>query len=73
MQMMLNQLKAKSPQVYQMVEQARQNQNNPMEMLKQITNNYTPEQLNNFYSQAEKMGFSTDLINQVKDGINRNV
>ena len=56
--------------MFQMIEQARQNQNNPMELLKQATNNYTPEQLNNFYSQAEKMGFSNDLINQVKEGIN---
>ena len=53
-----------------MVEQARQNQNNPMEMFKQITSKYSPEQMNNFYSQAEKMGFSSDFINQVKNGIN---
>ena len=55
--------------MFQMVEQARQNQNNPMEMFKQITNNYTPAQMNNFYSQAEKMGFSPELINQLKNGI----
>lgn len=53
-----------------MVEQARANQNNPMELFKQVTSKYTPEQLNNFYSQAEQMGFSKDLINQVKSGIN---
>lgn len=56
--------------MFQMVEQARQNQNNPMEMFKQITSKYSPEQMNNFYSQAEKMGFSSDFINQVKNGIN---
>ena len=55
--------------MFQMVEQARQSQNNPMELLKQITGNYTPEQLDNFYNQAEKMGFSQDLLNQVKSGI----
>ena len=56
--------------MFQMVEQARQNQNNPMEMFKQVTNKYSPEQMNNFYQQAEKIGFSPDLINQVKNGIN---
>ena len=53
-----------------MVEQARQNKNNPMEMFKQITSKYSPEQLDNFYSQAEKMGFSSDFINQIKNDIN---
>lgn len=69
MQMMMNQLKMKNPKVFQMVEEAIQNKNNPMELFKQITSNYTPEQMNNFYKQAEQIGFSPDLINQVK-GIN---
>lgn len=56
--------------MFQLVEQARVNQNNPMELFKQVTSKYTPEQMTNFYSQAEKMGFSKDLINQVKEGIN---
>lgn len=59
-------MKAKNPQMYQMVSQARQNQNNPMEMFKQITKDYTPEQMNSFYSQAEKMGVPLELIEQVK-------
>ena len=60
-------MKAKNPQMYQMVSQARQNQNNPMEMFKQITKDYTPEQMNNFYNQAEKMGVPLELIEQVKN------
>lgn len=63
-------MKAKNPQMFQIVEQARQNQNNPMELFKQITSNYSDEQMNNFYKQAEQMGFSEELINQVKNGIN---
>lgn len=55
--------------MFQMVEQARQNQNNPVEMFKQVTRNYTPQQMDNFFSQAKNMGFSDDLINQIK-GIN---
>ena len=41
--------------MFQMVEQARANKNNPQEMFKQITSKYTPEQMNNFYNQVEKM------------------
>ena len=52
--------------MFQMVEQARQNQSNPIEMFKQVTNNYSPEQMNNFYQQIERMGFSPDLIEQLK-------
>lgn len=60
----------RNPKLFQMVEQARQNQNNPMELFKQITSNYSDEQMNSFYSQAEKMGFSKELIDKVKVGIN---
>ena len=56
--------------MFQLVEQARQKQNDPLELFKQVTSKYTPEQLNNFYTQAEQMGFSKDLIKQVKEGIN---
>ena len=53
-----------------MVEKAKKNQNNPIELFKQVTNNYSEDQMNNFYNQAERMGFSKDLINQLKNGIN---
>lgn len=55
--------------MFQMVEQAQKNKNNPQEMFRQITSNYTPEQMESFYKQAERMGFSPDIINQLK-GIN---
>lgn len=60
----------KNPQMYQMINQAKESQNNPMEIFKSITSNYTPEQMDAFYNQAEKMGFSNELIEQVKEGIN---
>lgn len=52
--------------MFQMVEQARKNQNDPKELFKQITSNNTPEQMNNFYKQIEQMGVPTDLINQIR-------
>lgn len=55
--------------MYQMVEQARQNKSNPLEIFKQITSNNTPEQMDNFYKKIEQMGFDPNVINQLK-GIN---
>ena len=55
--------------MFQLVDQARQNQNDPIELFKQITNKYTPEQMNGFYKQAEQMGFDKNLIDQLKNGI----
>ena len=69
MMMLMNQLKMKNPQMFQMVEQARQNKSNPMEIFKQITSKNTPEQMESFYKRVEQMGFSPDLINQLKSGI----
>lgn len=56
--------------MFQMVDQARKNQSNPMEMLKQITSNKTPQQMDEFYKKTEQMGFPTEIIDQIKNGIN---
>ena len=55
--------------MFQMIEQAQKNQSNPMDLFKQITSKRSPEQMETFYKQIEQMGFSSDLINQLK-GIN---
>lgn len=52
--------------MFQMVEQAQRNQNNPLGLFKQITKNNTPEQMENFYKKIENMGFNSDVINQLK-------
>ena len=62
-------MKMKNPQVFQVIEQARKNNGNPMEMFKQITNGYKPEQLNNLFDRAKQMGIPEEYINQVKEGI----
>lgn len=52
-----------------MIEQARKNNGNPMEMFKQITNGYKPEQLNWLFDRAKQMGVPEECINQIKEGI----
>ena len=62
-------MKMKNPQMFQMIEQARKNNNNPMEMLKQITNGYNQDQLNGVFDRAKQMGLPEQFINQIKEGI----
>lgn len=62
-------MKIKNPQAFRRIEQLMQNQSNPIEIFKQVTNGYSNDQMNNFYNQARNMGFSDDLINQLKNGV----
>ena len=59
----------KNPQVFQMVEQARKSNGNPIELFKQVTNGYKPEQIENIFSRAKQMGVPEEYINQLKNGI----
>ena len=65
-QMLMQQLKMRNPQAFQKVEKAMQNKDNPVEFFKQITQGRTPEQMEGFYKKAEQMGFSPEIINQLK-------
>lgn len=64
--MMMNQLKMKQPQMFQLVEQARKNQSNPMEMFKDVTKNYTPEQMDNLINRARQFGIPEEVLQQVQ-------
>lgn len=58
--------------MYQIVEQARKSNGNPLELFKKLTSNYSNEQLDSIYSRAKQMGVPEDYINQVKESINTN-
>lgn len=67
----MNQLKVKNPQMFQVVEQAKNNNGNPMDLLKQITSDYTPEQMSNLFSRAKQMGIPDNVLEQIQNnGIN---
>lgn len=63
-------LKVRNPQLFQQVEGLVKNNGNPMELFKQITGSYSPEQMEQLYSQAKQFGIPDDVINQVQNGIN---
>ena len=69
MNLLMTQLKMRNPQMFQMLEKAQQNKSNPMELFKQVTSKYTPEQMNNLINVAKQYGVPDDIINQI-NGIN---
>ncbi len=56
----------KNPQMFQFLEQARKNNNNPEELFKELTKNYKPEQIESIFNKARQFGVSDDVINQFK-------
>ncbi len=50
--------------MFQMIQQAQRNQNNPQELLNQITKNYKPEQMKNLINTAKSFGFSDEQLKQ---------
>ena len=69
MQMLMNQLqtqiKAKNPQLFQQFQNLVKNQNNPREVLNQMTSKYTPQQMEQFKSFAKGFGIPDEALNQI--------
>lgn len=55
-------MKAKNPQMFQQFQNLRQNQNSPEELLKQMTSNYTPEQLKGFKKFVNGFGITDEQL-----------
>ena len=56
----------RNPQAFQFVEQAQKNQSNPQEVFKQVTNGYSPEQMNALFDRAKQFGVGEDVIEKLK-------
>lgn len=55
--------------MFQLLEQAQKNQNNPMDMLKEVTKNYTPEQMSGLFEKAKQFGVPDDVLKQAQNEI----
>ena len=66
MNMLLNQLKMRNPQMFQFIEQAQKNKSNPQELFKEITKDYKPEQMEQLFNKARQFGIGDDVINKLK-------
>ena len=56
--------------MFQQIQQLKKSNGDPMQLLKQVTNNYDEKTKDAFFQQAKQMGFNDELLNQVQDGIN---
>lgn len=63
----MNQLQARNPQAFQMINQARNSGTNPQEFIRQMMNGVTPEQMQNVLTQAKNMGVPPEILNQVQN------
>lgn len=63
----MSQLKTRNPQMYQTISQARSNGVNPQEFIKQMTQNSTPEQMQQVLTQAQQFGVPSDILAQVQN------
>ena len=61
------QLQKQNPQMYQLLNQAKQNNVNPNDLFRQLTQNYTPQQMQNLFSNAQQMGFPNEILQQLQN------
>ena len=52
--------------MFQFLNQAQRQKNNPEEIFKEITKNYKPEQIEQIFNQARQFGITDDVINKLK-------
>jgi len=64
-QMMLNQLKAKNPKAFQQFESFMSNKGDPQQLLRQVTQGYTPEQIKQFSQFANNFGITNAQLSEV--------
>ena len=65
--MILNQLKSKNPQAYQIVVKASKGEVSLDDIVQSSLGKFTPEQLEDLYARSRNLGISEDAINQVQD------
>lgn len=55
--------------MFQLIKQMQENQNNPMDALKQITKNYSPEQMNGLFEKAKQFGVPDEILEQTRNEV----
>ena len=65
MMMLLNQMKAKKPQMFNQVQTMIENKEDPQKLLKQITGNYTPEQKTQFKNYIKGFGITDEQLKDI--------
>lgn len=53
--------------MFQVVEQARNNNGNPIDLFKQVTNGYSTEQMDNLFAKAKQMGVPDTVLQRLQN------
>ena len=64
MNQLMNQLKAKNPQMFQVFQNMQKNQNDPNEIIKQMISKYKPEQIESFKKYANGFGITNEKLKE---------
>ena len=67
MSMLMNQLQAKNPQGFQVINQMMNSGGNPKEILQQMMGNTNPEQMQNIIQQAKQFGVPDNILSQLQN------
>lgn len=62
----MNQLRVRNPQMFQMINQAKNSGANPKDFMKQVMNGATPEQMQNVLTQASNLGVPKEILSQIQ-------
>ena len=53
--------------MFQVIEKAQKNNGNPYELFKQVTNNYSPKQMQSLLSTAKQYGVPDEILSKIQN------
>lgn len=65
----MNQMQTKNPQMFQMINQAKNSGANPQEFMKQIMKNATPQDMQQTFQMAKQFGVPNEVLQQIQNSI----
>lgn len=71
MQMLMQQLQTRNPQLFKEINQAMNSGVNPQSFLKQVMGNISPQEMQNVMTHAQQFGVPNEVLQQIQNGINK--
>lgn len=63
----MQQIQSQNPQAFQIVNQAINSGANPMQLMKQIMGNVSPQQMQDIMTQAKQFGVPNEILQQIQN------
>ena len=63
----MQQVQSQNPQVFQVVNQAINSGANPMQFMKQVMGNVSPQQMQDIMTQAKQFGVPDEVLQQIQN------